>query len=177
MATSFRWTYQLWSLFVALSNILFIEAHYVWLTPYWFLSLKIVLTFAISIASYLLLELPIRNRKWPVRTNLLLLLVAFACLFGEYYFVTRNAVTLPLQTDFMSINPEKQTNNGERRVLIVGDSVAVHLAHALSEFSDKTTESLNIFGVTGCGILGAIDVKQANGQVVSISNCAQIRAN
>jgi peptidoglycan/LPS O-acetylase OafA/YrhL len=156
---------------------IFIEEHYSWLNPYWSLCLKIVLTFIIATASYLFLELPIRNRKWSPRTNALLLLLALTCLSGEYYFVTRNAVILPLQTNFMSINLEKNTDISEQRILIVGDSVAVNLARGISEFSDKTTESLNIFGVTGCGILGNIDVKQNNGRVVLISNCDQIRAN
>ena len=67
--------------------------------------------------------------------------------------------------------------NSERRTLIVGDSVAVHLARGISELADNTPESLNIFGVTGCGILGNIDVKQNNGRIVSISNCDLIQAN
>lgn len=155
---------------------LLIDEHYLWLTPYWSLSFKILLTFTVAIASYYLLELPIRNRKWTSRTNVLLLIFALTCLLGEYYFLTRNAVTLPLQTNFTSIKLEQKMDQNKRRILIVGDSVSVNLASSLSELSDITTESLNVFGVTGCGILGNIDIKQNNGQVVSISNCGHIRA-
>jgi hypothetical protein len=77
----------------------------------------------------------------------------------------------------MSIKLAKKMDNSKRRILIVGDSVAVNLARGISEFSENTPESLNIFGVTGCGILGNIDVKQISGRVVSISNCEHIRAN
>ena len=156
---------------------LFIDEHYSWITFYWSLCVKIVLTFIIAIASYYLLEQPIRNRQWSPRTNVLLLLFACTSLLAEYYFVTRNAVILPLQTNFMSINLDKKFDNSERRMLIVGDSVAVNLASGISKFSDNSTESLNVFGVTGCGILGNVDVKQNSGRVVSISNCDHIRSN
>jgi len=153
---------------------LLIDENYSWLEPVESLTIKLVLTFSITIASYLLLESPIRKRKTSSRTNWMLFFLAIVCISGESYLLTRNAVVLPLQTDFSSVNLKHEPVNNILRILVVGDSMAVNLALGLS---DKNTGVLRVSGDTGCGILGNVNVKQHDGRIVSISNCGHIFFN
>jgi peptidoglycan/LPS O-acetylase OafA/YrhL len=120
------------------------------------LVVRLAVTFVVSVASYHLFELPIRERRLRLPRPRLTVPIAFAALVGVLVAATPPPATLtppaaanapPADTSIKSPKPP-----GTSRVLFVGDSVALALADALSRSEVPYDVHIDNAGLLGCGI-------------------------
>ncbi len=119
------------------------------------LAVRLVVTLAISVASYHLIELPVRHGRFRVPHPRLLAPISVAALAAVLIATTPPpaaitpppAATAPADTSINSAEPV-----GTTRVLFVGDSVALALAAALSKSEVPYDVHIDNKGYLGCGI-------------------------
>jgi peptidoglycan/LPS O-acetylase OafA/YrhL len=128
------------------------------LSTAWLLVVRLAVTLAVSVASYHLIELPVRQRRLRLPRPRVTAPVAVAALVGVLVAATPPppaALTPPVvaanappaDTSIKSVKPP-----GTSRVLFVGDSVALALADALSRSEVPYDVHIDNAGLLGCGI-------------------------
>jgi peptidoglycan/LPS O-acetylase OafA/YrhL len=120
------------------------------------LVVRLAVTLAVSVASYHLIELPIRQRRLRLPRPRLTAPVAVAALVGVLVAATPPPAAFtppaaanapPADTSIKSSKPP-----GTSRVLFVGDSVALALADAMSRSEVPYDVHIDNAGLLGCGI-------------------------
>ncbi|HEX4015748.1 MAG TPA: acyltransferase family protein [Frankiaceae bacterium] len=120
------------------------------------LAVRLAVTLAVSMASYHLIELPIRERRLRLPRPKVTAPVAIAALVGVLVAATPPPAPLtpptavnapPADTSIKSSKPP-----GTSRVLFVGDSVALALADVLSRSEIPYDVHIDNAGYLGCGI-------------------------
>jgi len=150
------------------------------------LALQITASFAIAIASFWLVERPIRHHPLPRRVNLVVVpLAVFACI-GAIYFSTANAVdagSSPLATES---HGKPRVNQGDttqgaasraRRILVVGDSVGGNLATASQLLQTEYGVQVGDATSPGCvlpGVTAARTTINLRTQEIQFNPCAPI---
>ena len=119
------------------------------------LAVRLAVTLVVSVASYHLVELPIREGRVRLPRPRVSAPIAIVALIGVLVAATPPPATVvPVagSTNVPPVNPAQPTKPGTTRVLFVGDSVALALADAMSR--SETAYSIEIFnhGFLGCGI-------------------------
>jgi peptidoglycan/LPS O-acetylase OafA/YrhL len=128
------------------------------LSTAWLLVVRLAVTLAVSVASYHLIELPVRQRRLRLPRPRVTAPVAVVALVGVLVAATPPppaALTPPVvaanappaDTSIKSVKPP-----GTSRVLFVGDSVALALADALSRSEVPYDVHIDNAGLLGCGI-------------------------
>ena len=133
---------------------------YVWLTPGRtdldggaLLALRLAVTAAASIASYLLLEQPVRAGRvrlgWPAVP------AAMAVVAGVVVAGTVGAVAAPSAPDAASrpVTPPALVDRGPARVLVVGDSVALTLSADVPASLVDGRAEVTSEAILGCGVV------------------------
>ncbi len=119
------------------------------------LAVRFAVTLAMSVLSYHLIELPVRERRLRLPHPRATAPVAVATLVGVLIAATPPpaATTIPIQatppadTSLLPVAPV-----GTTRVLVVGDSVALALAEALARDEQPYDIRISDGGLLGCGI-------------------------
>jgi peptidoglycan/LPS O-acetylase OafA/YrhL len=120
------------------------------------LAVRLAVTLAVSVASYHLIELPVRQRRFRLPRPRVTAPIAVAALVGVLVAATPPPAALtppvaanvpPADTSIKSVKPP-----GTSRVLFVGDSVALALADALSRNEVPYDVHIDNAGLLGCGI-------------------------
>jgi peptidoglycan/LPS O-acetylase OafA/YrhL len=136
------------------------------LDDYPLFALRVAATLAISIASYRLLEMPVRRgafRQW--RVSWTLAPATAACVAVALVVVTRGGAPTfsvpsasssgPPPTAAPAATKVSGTSSEPVRVLIVGDSVAVTLSDGLERAQEEWNIAIWDRSVLGCGLVGA----------------------
>ncbi len=120
------------------------------------LAVRLAATLAISVASYHLVELPVRRGRWRLPHPRVTAPVAVAALVGVLLAATPSpaALTPPAAANAPQADTSLKSSKppGTSRVLFVGDSVALALADALSRSEVPYHVHIDNAGLLGCGI-------------------------
>jgi peptidoglycan/LPS O-acetylase OafA/YrhL len=119
------------------------------------LAVRLAVTLAVSVASYHLIELPVRHRRFRMPHPRLVAPISLAVLAAVLVAATPPPAPVapvaskgpPADTSIESSEPP-----GTSRVLFVGDSVALALADALSRSETQYDVHIDNAGYLGCGI-------------------------
>jgi len=133
---------------------------------------RLAVTFVVSSLSYYFVEVPIRNRKIQL---------------GSVKLLTGLAIVATLALILMSAAPGGQSGEvsastvdvppkqGDLKVMIVGDSVAVSLAAGFSPSIDASMNVVNRANL-GCGVTQLVALPNGGARRVDFSNCPDWRA-
>ncbi|MFA5884522.1 MAG: acyltransferase family protein [Acidimicrobiia bacterium] len=150
------------------------------------LALRIAASFAVAIASYFLVERPIRHHPLPRRVNLVVVPLAVCACIGAIYFSTANAVDAgknPLATVSQGEARVSQgdatqgTDSAARRILIVGDSVGGNIATASQLLQSELGVQIGDATSPGCilpGVAAARTTINLRTQEIQFNPCAPI---
>jgi peptidoglycan/LPS O-acetylase OafA/YrhL len=120
------------------------------------LAVRLALTLLLSVLSYHLVELPIRERRLRLPHPRVTAPIALAALVGVLVAATPSPATpsLPAAANAPSADTSLKSSKppGTSRVLFVGDSVALALADALSRSEAPYSVHIDNAGLLGCGI-------------------------
>jgi len=126
------------------------------------LALRIAASFAVAIASYWLVERPIRHHPLPRRVNLIVVPLAVSACIGAIYFSTANARALPQAGSQFTVTSDtgnqqdvrgaarQAAASGASRLLVLGDSVGVNVGKAAADLSDGTDTAVVAGAIPGC---------------------------
>jgi len=121
------------------------------------LALRLAVTLAVSMISYHLVELPVRQRRLRLPRPRVTAPIAVAALVGVLVAATPPAPAPPPVAAAASLPPADTSLRstkpaGSTRVLFVGDSVALALAQSLARSEPAYSVHIDNAGLLGCGI-------------------------
>ena len=127
------------------------------------LTLRIATSFAVALTSYYLIEKPIRHHPLPKKLNIIIIPLTITALISTIYLTTANAhatnqptVGNPFIVLADGTNPDLTASGeaadqlGNKKVLIVGDSVGVNIGFAAAKLAQGTGTSVAAGAVAGC---------------------------
>jgi peptidoglycan/LPS O-acetylase OafA/YrhL len=126
------------------------------------LTLRIAASFAVALTSYYLIEKPIRHHPLPKKLNIIIIPLTITALISTIYLTTANATTNqpttgdPFIVSSDGTNPDLTASGkaadqlGNKKVLIVGDSVGVNVGSAATKLAQGTSTSVAAGAVPGC---------------------------
>jgi lysophospholipase L1-like esterase len=143
------------------------------------LAVRLAITFALATASYYAVEQPIRQgalrrrRAWviaPAAATAVVALVVVSTVGGrpapaDSVVIARRATPVTA--------PPSGTEDGPKRVLVVGDSIALSLAEGIRPELARNGMSVRDEGFLGCGIISGGKVWTAGRTPTIRSDCAQ----
>jgi hypothetical protein len=129
--------------------------------------LRIALTLLVASVSYLVLELPIRRRRWLAKRPLPAALAAGAAVLVAVWLAT------PVTPERDA--PPAQTADVDVDLLLLGDSVAFQLQEAFVEEAGRRGLAARALAAEGCVSLRSGAIRFLSGQVFDLAPCLRFR--
>jgi peptidoglycan/LPS O-acetylase OafA/YrhL len=134
------------------------------------LAARLASSFALAAACYHLVELPIRRSAFAGWRMAVLAPAAFAAVGGVVFVATEERAARPEVAEHAPWREPAETERARRdpfRLLVVGDSVAQHLAASLRPIAADLALELHEGGRAGCGLFEGIHrYRRPDGKVI-----------
>lgn len=136
---------------------------------------RVGVSLALAVVSYFGLERPIRRGAISGRIAWAVVPAAFVAVIGTVFVGTESGVVPPPSRGQVALGPMRPTSDvPAMRLLVAGDSVAVHLAEALQLVGPSSGVTVESAAIVACGILpGAQRIRLPDGTIAVRGACAE----